>query len=206
METVVFVFVIALLLAIFLPALAKAKKRSSRISCIYCLKQVGLAYRIWADDNGGLLPMQVPVASGGAMELVAAGNVAIVFQVMSNELSTPKILVCPNDLAHLTATNFTSLGATNISYFVGLTADTNFSANSFLSGDANLTLSGAPVKSGLIKIASNTVVNWDGSRDREHRYYGNLVFADSHVESLSNTKITTTLIGTCLATNRLAIP
>ena len=40
------------------------------------------------------------------------------FQVMSNELNTPKILVCPEDASKSAASNFASLGAGNVSYQV----------------------------------------------------------------------------------------
>ena len=43
------------------------------------------------------------------------------FQVMSNELSTPKILVCPAD-TRVAAANFVRLKNQNVSYFVGLEA------------------------------------------------------------------------------------
>ena len=41
----------------------------------YCennLKQVGLAYTIWAEDNGGKYPMQLSETNGGTMECAAA--------------------------------------------------------------------------------------------------------------------------------------
>src|SRR5205085_8808294 len=97
---------IALLAAIFLPALAKSKARSSRLGCTNCLKQIGLAFRSWSLDNNDQFPMRVSVTNGGTMELVASGVVYPHFQVMSNELSTPKILLCPNDEKRSYATNF----------------------------------------------------------------------------------------------------
>ena len=72
-------------------AKSRAKARAMLINCVSNLKQIGLAYRIWAGDNNNQYPMRVPVSKGGAMELINDGDVAGVFQVMSNELSTPKI-------------------------------------------------------------------------------------------------------------------
>jgi hypothetical protein len=47
------IVLLVVLAAIFLlPMLAAAKKKSSRISCVNNLKQIGLAYRIWEGDNG----------------------------------------------------------------------------------------------------------------------------------------------------------
>lgn len=57
---------------------AEARDKARSISCINNLKQIGLAARIWSNDNGGeILPTD--------------------FLTMSNELSTPKVLVCPAD-------------------------------------------------------------------------------------------------------------
>lgn len=122
---------------------------------------------------------------------------------MSNELSTPRLLVCPDDLKHDAATNFSTLTATNISYFVGLGTGTNYSPNSILSGDANLTLSGHPVKSGLLDLASGAPVGWESDR---HSYGGNIGMNDGSVQSLTRSGLRSYLGSTGLTTNRLAIP
>jgi hypothetical protein len=68
-----------------------------RITCTNNLKQVGLGFRIWAAEHQDKIPTQISITNGGAMEAILTGNVAAAFQVMSNELSTPKILFCPTD-------------------------------------------------------------------------------------------------------------
>src|SRR6185436_19511036 len=73
--------------------------------CANNLKQVGLAFKTWALDNGDRFPMLVPSSDGGPTHQSLFGTAATygatymfeVFMVMSNELSTPKILVCPSD-------------------------------------------------------------------------------------------------------------
>ena len=52
---------------------------------------------MWESDNNDKYPMSISVTNGGAMEAVLNGNPMRVFQVMSNELSIPKILICPED-------------------------------------------------------------------------------------------------------------
>src|SRR5580658_5695752 len=93
----VIIAVIALLAAMLLPALAAAKRKAQRINCVNNLKQCGLAFRIWEGDNGDKMPMAVSTANGGTEEFAAGADTFRHFQVMSNELSTPKILVCPAD-------------------------------------------------------------------------------------------------------------
>lgn len=61
---------------VLLPMLAKSRARSSRISCVNNLKQVGLSFRIWAGDNGDHFPMHVSTNAGGSQEWVAMGAVA----------------------------------------------------------------------------------------------------------------------------------
>jgi hypothetical protein len=108
--------------AMLLPALGKAKERAQSINCINQLKQIGLAYKVWAIDHNDEFPFNVSTNAGGTLELAepdADGvdpNPQIHLMVLSNELSTTKILVCPADQAHSIAMNFQALQAMNVSY------------------------------------------------------------------------------------------
>jgi len=115
--------VMTLLLAgMLLPALAKAKSKAQSINCRNNMKQIGLASRVWAIDNDGNFPFNVSTNQGGTLELCSPGsdgfdrNAVFHFRVMSNELSTPKILVCPADIRKKAALNFESLQPENVSY------------------------------------------------------------------------------------------
>ena len=92
--------------------------------CVNQLKQIGLAIRTWAIDNDGRFPFNVSTNAGGTQELCIRGsdgfdaNAAAHFQVMSNELSTARYLVCPADSSKRPASNFVKLRPANISYLL----------------------------------------------------------------------------------------
>ena len=202
-ELLVVVFVLAVLAAMFLPALAAAKRKTSKIGCVNNLKQIGLTYRLWSGDNNDKYPMEISITNGGTMELLSTADVWKTFQVMSNELSTPKILICPDDLTHSTyATNFSDDLKNKISYFVGVDSTTN-SSSTFLSGDDNFEINGTPVKSCLLELSTNTPIAWSATR---HKFSGNILLADGSVQSVTIAGLSNLVRQTGLATNRLAIP
>ena len=93
-------------------------------ACITQLKQIGLAFRMWALDNNDRFPFNTSTNAGGTMELCARDNdgydasAAIHFQVISNELNSTKLLVCPGDASKQPATGFGKLQAGNVTYLM----------------------------------------------------------------------------------------
>ncbi len=108
--------------AMVLPALAKAKAKAQSIACVNNMKQIGLACRIWSSEQSDQFPFNVSTNGGGTLELCERGgdgydhNAYRHFQVMSNELSTPKILVCPGDSGKQAALDFAELQSWQVSY------------------------------------------------------------------------------------------
>ena len=145
------------------------------------------------------------------MELNNGRNAWLNFLMMSNELSNPKVLVCPQDTeCQPPATNFSSQIAGHVSYFVGLDARQN-NPKSILSGDDNLTVNSVRVQSGILNLSTNASVKWTLER---HHGFGNTLFPSGIVLSEGSQQYPTppfqslqqALEQSGLATNRLAIP
>jgi len=56
MELLVVIALIAVLASLLFPAMAKARERARSVQCIGNLRQWGIAYRMYADDNNDYLP------------------------------------------------------------------------------------------------------------------------------------------------------
>ena len=76
---------------------SEAQAKAERVHCMNNMKQIGLACRLWADDNNSVGPTN--------------------FICMTNELSTWQILQCPSDKSH-NVTNWAEVAAGNISYIL----------------------------------------------------------------------------------------
>lgn len=145
---------IIILMAMVLPVIFKSVSRSSKIGCVNMLKQQGIAFRIFSTDNGNKYPWAITETNGGTFHprLLNHQHAWAHFVVISNELNTPKDLVCPSDqdttgsiTAKAVAKSFDALADQRqkpslnqgISYLIGLSASEEDST-SILGGDRNI--------------------------------------------------------------------
>src|SRR5258705_8044209 len=98
-ELLIVVAIIAILAALLLPALSGAKKKGKATQCINNLREIGIGFRLWANDNHEQFPWAVAAADGGSgwLFLPPADDWTDNYRAASNELVTTKILVCPTD-------------------------------------------------------------------------------------------------------------
>lgn len=189
-ELLVVIAIIALLAALLLPALNRGKARAKRIQCIGDLNQIGTAFQMFAHDHRSRFPSQVPVADGGSMEYVQAGesiNGVFYFsyrnlQPIAGELVQTRPLVCPADTDRQPADNFNLLQNSNISYFVGVDASYD-QPLSVLAGDRNITndtLATASLVHGAYGL------RWTSEL---HFFQGNVLFSDAHVQEMNNASL-----------------
>jgi prepilin-type N-terminal cleavage/methylation domain-containing protein len=146
-ELLVVIAIIAILAALLLPALAKAKRTAQRGACINNLKQIAIAFKVWEGDHSDKYPTAVSVSDNGAMENIvswdplsgsAGYGLTNVFCAMADILKTPQLLVCPSDFTRIATTNFAGLTSnSNLSYFVCGDASDKY-PKMILTGDRNI--------------------------------------------------------------------
>jgi type II secretory pathway pseudopilin PulG len=202
-ELAVVTVVVAVPVAVLLPAVMGSHHHRPMSYCVSNLKQVGLAIRIFANDNNERPPWQVSTNEDGSREFVDVPFSAFQhFRGMSNELSTPRLPVCDVDRERKLATNFSALtGNRKLNYFVGLDAS-DLNPAFFLSDDRFLGSSRAPIN-GLLKLSPSSSLSWTNN---PHKFGGNLVMGDGSVQEVNSRGLLQLLRTNGLATNRLALP
>ena len=189
-ELLVVIAIIAILASLLLPAIAQANARAKNIKCVSNLRQVGLGFRIYANDHDQRFPWLVATPEG---TMDAANQQAYRhYQAVSNELSTSRIVACPSDGDRTPANQFaTGFSDANLSYVAGYDAGED-RPQSILAGDRNVNGTyndkSCSAFSGAMATEITASVSW---LKTIHMEKGNLGLGDGSVQSLTTKKLQT---------------
>jgi hypothetical protein len=178
------------------------RARALRVQCLNNLKRVGIAFDVWASDHGEKFPMEISQTNGGTMEFSTGPNEWRHFQILSNELFTPRVLLCPADDSHVVgATNFSFFKNSNLSFFVNLDYSRP-DPHALWCGDRNIT-NGRPLRDGVLELTTNPPAAWTTEM---HKKAGNLLLFDGSVLRADQGGLRNAIANSGTFTNRLQMP
>jgi prepilin-type N-terminal cleavage/methylation domain-containing protein/prepilin-type processing-associated H-X9-DG protein len=181
-ELLVVLGIIAVLTAIFLPVLGRARASARTAVCVTQISQLCKAARLYAEDNDRtLVPARTAVASTGTKGITWC-------VLLQPYLQSEKILICPDDPAPQASDQSTCLPH---SYGINYSLAYNTALGSYpftlslgqVSRVSDLILF-FELKGAVAQMGSGYYANGLSRVDFRHHQVGNFAFLDGHVKGL----------------------
>jgi prepilin-type N-terminal cleavage/methylation domain-containing protein/prepilin-type processing-associated H-X9-DG protein len=163
-ELLVVLAIIAILAALLLPVLGRAKEEGRATVCLGNLHQVGIALQIYVQDNHNKLPVMRDVPTDPAV--AATNTFPAINQVLYLQLGNTNVLRCPSDFEQLFETTGSS-----------------YAWNSLLNGEDadHLAVFGIPFQPTEIPVVYDKA---DFHQARGPGKAVNYLYADGHIKNL----------------------
>ena len=205
-ELLVVIAIIAILAALLLPGLSKAKKKGQQVACVSNQRQIGIALALYTGDSAETLPLLADWNSLGGQDGTYDFFVAATNRALYTYQGNGQIFQCPSDhgdsfVVHPTPPGATCWSVFGNSYLVEWAGDGFGVKHPF--GDVNSPIStpaGQSMKTGEIALAPTTKViegDWlwhpnRGNTDIRSVWHNNIgqcytvmLWGDNHVSAFT---------------------
>lgn len=168
-ELLVVIGIIALLISILLPSLARARQSANMVACLSNLRQIGQTLQLYANDNKGYLPLgQGPstTVTGAAYQTFWVHEVSIALgkdpSANNNAQALAPVLRCPEATMPLAAN--TAMPDFVFHYTANPRLMPSIAAGTIAVVDPNTGVAFAHRQLATVKNGSSKMLVWDGAQ------------------------------------------